>query len=235
MLRIVVSEYPRSGGTWLVNLIGDSLGLDKRDIYIHEGYSHYDARRHPWYAGCRSLNLTDHCVIKSHEFPSSALLWFPARYLHLVRDGRDAVVSKYFYEKELCVKNGIYERFDEPFDDYVPRVAAEWREFVEAWRSQDCPQVSYEELLGDTKGTLARLLRELGFEVLPQAVRRAVESNTKDQMRKSLDRTYDHNTFVRKGIAGDWLNHLQSRHLRAFDRRAGDLLVELGYEQKRSP
>jgi len=38
-----------------------------------------------------------------------------------MRDGRDVVVSKYFFEKEFCVKNAILKEFSIPFDDYVEK------------------------------------------------------------------------------------------------------------------
>jgi hypothetical protein len=36
---------------------------------------------------------------------------------------------------------------------------------------------------------------------------------------------------VRKGVAGDWINHFSRCHAEAFDTQFGDLLVNLGYEQ----
>ncbi len=35
--------------------------------------------------------------------------------------------------------------------------------------------------------------------------------------------------FVRKGVAGDWRNHFQERHMAAFDKAAGEALEALGY------
>ncbi len=32
-MRIVVTEYPKSGGNWVVNMLGDVLQIPKRDIY----------------------------------------------------------------------------------------------------------------------------------------------------------------------------------------------------------
>ncbi|MGC9328611.1 MAG: sulfotransferase domain-containing protein, partial [Candidatus Hinthialibacter sp.] len=35
----------------------------------------------------------------------------------------------------------------------------------------------------------------------------------------------------RKGVANDWKNHLTDRHIDLFKSMAGDLLIDLGYEQ----
>src|SRR5688572_21416079 len=132
-MRIVVTEYPKSGGSWVVSMLGSALQLPKRDIYVGDGFDLFDVTKHPWYENASSHRLPQACVIKSHELPGSPAITFPAQFVHMVRDGRDVAVSKYFFEKEFCVLNGIYERFDIPFDAYVPQVAQEWRDYVSAW------------------------------------------------------------------------------------------------------
>jgi hypothetical protein len=44
MLRIVVTEYPRSGGSWVTSMLGDALQLPKRDIYVGEDYEVLDVQ-----------------------------------------------------------------------------------------------------------------------------------------------------------------------------------------------
>jgi hypothetical protein len=43
----------------------------------------------------------------------------------------------------------------------------------------------------------------------------------------------ERNSFVRKGITGDWRNHFTREAAEIFDRWAGRLLIELGYESDR--
>jgi hypothetical protein len=232
MMRLVVTEYPKSGGNWVVGLLGYALHLPMRDIYdVTSERKAFDLSKHPWYGGTSTPDLPETCVIKSHELPRSPLTAFPARFIHLVRDGRDVVVSKYFYEKEFCVKNGIYERFDVPFDDYVPRVAAEWREYVLVWLETNSILCRYEEFLRDPWGTLREVLMKLGLDVSDAQLRYAVESNTKEKVSSALEKTFKHNTFVRKGISGDWKNYFSDDHVRAFKRAAGNTLLTLGYEK----
>jgi hypothetical protein len=233
-MRLVVTEYPKSGGTWLVGLLGDALGLPKRDLYVDEGYRAFDVTRHPWYEGAPGLGLPESAVIKSHELPGSPLADFQAQFVHLVRDGRDVVVSKYFYERDFCVANGILERFDEPFEQYVPRVAGEWRAFVSAWLAEGSRTWRYEDLLEDTAGSVRRLLAEqVGLRVPEARIREAVECNTRERLRTALDRTFAYNTFVRKGVAGDWRNYFGAAHRKVFDAVAGETLDRLGYERCR--
>ena len=236
-MRIVVAEYPKSGGTWIVGMLGDALRLPKRDIYISDQH-HWledsskgiDLRRHPWFADSASLNLTDSCVIKSHELPNSPLTKFPARFIHLIRDGRDVVVSKYFYEKDFCVANGIYERFDVSFEDYVAQVTLEWRNYVLAWLKCGLATFKYEDFLRDTRNTLRSVLDELGLTVEDAELQHAIDANTKAKLRQALDKAHKYNTFIRKGIAGDWKQYFNAENVRVFKELAGDALIQLGYE-----
>jgi|WetSurMetagenome_2_1015567.scaffolds.fasta_scaffold312359_2 hypothetical protein len=235
-MRIIVHEYPKSGGSWVVGLLGDALGIDKRDVYVGDGYDAFDVRKHPWYRGASSLGLTDRCVIKSHERPGSPLLAFPARQVHLVRDGRDVVVSKFFFERDFCVKNGIYEGFDEPFGSYVPRVAREWAEYVGAWLAEPgVVSCRYEDFLARPGDALERLLAALDCRADSDAVAAAVSANTRDRLRSALAPAFSHNTFVRKGVAGDWRNHFADADEAAFSREAGEVLRRVGYGEAPAP
>jgi len=231
MIRIVVAEYPKSGGSWLVNLLGDALELPKRDIYVTTGFCLFDIFRHPWYEDFQSLELTQSCVIKSHELPDSKLHNFPAKAVHLIRDGRDVVVSRYFFEKDFCVQNGILKDFNTTFDDYLERTSAEWSNFVEAWMARGVITCRYEDLLTNPMPNLKKILGSFKMHISAEKLGESIMANTKERMRKALDKTFKYNTFVRKGIAGDWREHFSDYNKDAFKKHAGDVLIRLGYEK----
>jgi hypothetical protein len=228
-MRILVSEYPKSGGNWIVGLIGDALGLAKRDIY-HTGAELFDLRKHPWYTGASDFGFKGSCVIKSHEYPTSSFVQFSARHIHLVRDGRDVVVSKYFFERDFCVANGIYENFEESLDAYVSRVAAEWNDFVLSWLNVDVLCLKYEDFLRSPLGALEGALSSLGIETSEARLSAAVSSNTKEMIQAALIPLFPKGTFVRKGVSGDWRNHFEQRHLDAFRGAAREAMERLGYD-----
>jgi|SRR5271165_219475 len=228
-MRIVIAEYPKSGGTWICSLVGDALSLPKRDIYVCPEYKSYDFWKHPWYRNASDLRVPKACVIKSHELPQSTLHNFPNHLVHLVRDGRDVVISKYFFESDFCVANGVYSEFGEPFDDYVSRVSAEWNQYVRAWMNAGIPYVRYEEFLADPIVALKHLLSLLGYTAPQRALASAVEKNTKEKLHAALSETFEHNTFVRRGSAGDWRNYFQKRHVDIFANAAGEAMERLGY------
>lgn len=237
-MKILVAEYPKSGGTWLTNLIGDALGLPKRGlgVALNNGKIFFDVRQHPWYEGVEDFGLPESCVVKSHELPNSPKVNFSAAAIHLIRDGRDVIVSKFFYEQDFLVKNGFSDQLkisETAFEDYIVRTAKEWVNFVTAWQSNEAVvQCRYEALLQDPVTTLTTLVEQLGVSFDRERILQSVNRNTKEKMRKAFDKTFEYNTFVRKGIAGDWQNHFSEADEQTFRNIAGDLMIQLGYDVK---
>jgi hypothetical protein len=229
-MRLVVTEYPKSGGTWVVSMLGDALNLPKRDVYVKTGFQAFDISQHPWYVGANGLDLPDGCVIKSHEMPQSREINFPARFVHLVRDGRDVVVSKFFFDSEFSVANGLQSSFEPDFDAYLRRVTGEWRDYVQSWQAVLPAYYRYEDFLEKPGEMVRRVTSDVGLSVSEQRCCEAVEANTREKMHQALNQTFRHNTFVRKGVSGDWRNYFSSENIVIFKKLAGQLLVDLGYE-----
>lgn len=230
--KLVVVEYPKSGGTWLVSMLAHCLNLPRRDIYITDDLSKnvYDASKHPWYKGANSLALNEQCVIKSHDYPESERHQIDAKFIHLIRDGRDVVISKYFFEKDFCVKNGITDKFSIEFDDYVNIVSKEWADFVSIWSTQNIIKCKYEALTLDAFSQIKIIFSGLGLHVSDEVIHAGVSAYTVEKMKDELGKAYKHNTFVRKAVPGDWRNYFGAKHKEIFKKNAGDLLVDLGYE-----
>ena len=229
-LKIVVAEFPKSGGSWLSSMLAHSLGIAVRDIYVNNDFKAFDISKHPWYEGNSSYGLTESCIIKSHEMPDSKLHNFEAHFIHMIRDGRDVIVSKYFYEKDFCVKNKIIKEFKYTLDEYIEKTSREWAEYISAWKGHNVITCSYENLLNDALKELKRVFSLLSISVAEETIETAIAANTKEKFRKSLSKTFKFNTFVRKGISGDWKNHFNEKHKAIFKHNAGELLIKLGYE-----
>lgn len=225
---ITVYEYPKSGGSWLVNILGHLLDLPRRDIYVQPGFNAFAIQRHPWYLDQEDLSIPPLAVVKSHEPPQSARN-LPGRRIHLIRDGRDVVVSKYFFEKDFCVNNGLYASFDVDFADYVARTAADWAAYLVQWQAEpDVITLRYEDLLAAPEQTIRHLLGQL---VLPAVLtpEEALARSSIPRMREELGKVFESNTFVRKGIAGDWRNHFSASDRQIFQRHGGLMLQQAGY------
>ncbi|MDX1509767.1 MAG: sulfotransferase [Nitriliruptorales bacterium] len=130
------------------------------------------------------------------------LALFPgARFLHIVRDGRQAVASL------------LHQEFG-PND--VRAAAAEWRDAVVAGRSHGGEQVleiRYERLQAQLRNEVRRILDFLDLDVDDDVLRRA-----------------DQEAAVRGNRPHGSPGRLSHRQQRAFNHIAGDLMAELGYE-----
>jgi hypothetical protein len=92
-------------------------------------------------------------------------------------------------------------------------------------------EVRYEDLLERAHEEVARLLGFLGADAGAEVVRECVEAASFENLSGGRERgEEDSSSFFRKGIAGDWRNVFTERDRQIFKEAAGDLLVELGYE-----
>lgn len=212
-------------------MLGDLLNVPQRDIYVKSGFDLFEIQKHPWYREAERLDIPVQSVIKSHEMPGSTLIDFDAVYIHLFRDGRDVVVSKWFYDRDFCVKNGIVESFQEEFDDYVVRTAREWSEYVAAWSKLAVVTARYEDFLACPVESLRCVLGEINGAVFSdQELRSTLSKFSRENFSAMLGGVFQHNTFVRKGVAGDWRNHFSKQNVDDFKANAGGALLSLGYE-----
>ncbi len=160
----LICEYPKSGGTWLGKMVADVLQL-------------------PYPTGSR-LPIAMRAVIHNH--------WpYDARFrnvFYLARDGRDVMVSLYFFRLRRLASGGgpneakyakIYDRLLGPGYDAndtqrnLPRfieheftrpgggTKLNWAQHILSWRRDDRPDIAfltYEQLLSDCAGALSRAL-----------------------------------------------------------------------------
>ena len=144
----LVPEYPKSGGTWFSQLLSDCLEL-------------------PFPRNSTPAPIQT-CVLSGHHLYSSRF----KNVVVVIRDGRDIVVSAYYYmlfKNEINKQFGVdhYRRFLK-FDDYddirgnLPRFIEQlfdthveqtfhfsWPQFIDSWLHRDVPVVRYEVLLTD--------------------------------------------------------------------------------------
>ncbi len=150
---------------------------------------------------------------------------FPdALYIHLVRDGRDAALSF------LSVPRGIMtEGWGHPHDD--AGFACQWRTEVVAARrlgTRTGPgrylEIRYEELVRDPEDVLQRICSFAGLPWEPAMLEYAgaVDVSAKPHQQ----------ALARPPTPGlrDWRESMSDENVAAFERVAGDLLAELGYE-----
>jgi hypothetical protein len=174
----------------------------------------------------------------------------------LWRDGRDIMVSLYYYRmfqsrhkssphtehirKTTGITNPENVRENLPrFIEYCmttpnyPRFT--WPEFTEDWVDrQDVLHLSYERLLTDAAGSLTEALDFIGApRPDPDRIEEVVKNHSFLARTRREPGEEDNQSFLRKGIAGDWRNKFSEEAIEIFDHYAGDALARLGYAPSR--
>lgn len=229
-----VSEFPKSGGTWLAKMLGDYLSKPVARHY--------------------RLPVAMPAVLHNHWVSPPA----GGRCVYLYRDGRDVLVSMYFYLLQNAQDNPefrsrlmrssyrevlgadldraeirdrlpgfIRQQFRRPYGCKVS-----WSRHIDLWQDSRAPVVfvSYEDLLSDAFGQMARILEQFGQTVDAIRLAETVERESFARVTGRSPGSEDATSFVRKGISGDWKNYFTPEASQEFQDSAGDALIRLGYE-----
>lgn len=160
---------------------------------------------------------------------------FPtARFLHVVRDGRDCAVSAWFHNLRT---SPAWMRAEHPsLPAYTAMYAREWATDIEraetfaATHPQLCRTVRYEALLNATAAELRGTLEFLDVAAEPDAAAQCRDAAHFERL--SAGRAQgeeDRGSFFRNGTSGNWREHLDQAANRAFIDAASPWLEVLGY------
>lgn len=242
---ILIVEYPKSGGTWLGQLISNYFDIPfprnkmpglKRSVF----HSHY---------------LPKHKILNNKKI------------VYLVRDGRDVLISLYYHQlvwsnkNKLNPKDVLYHRKKLNFDDYNDvknnilefmhysygqkpsklqqfTYMGNWYTYNKLWLSEfnkkqnNIYLIKYEELLENTELAMSKLIKEFFKKDVDQdKLKSVVQKFSFENQTKRKKGEENKNSFLRKGISGDWKNYFSDPEIRIFKEYTKDLLVELDYEK----
>lgn len=225
----VINEFPKSGGTWVGQMLGRALGVP------------FPRNRFPV---LRPSIMHGH-YLSPFGIKNAVAVW---------RDGRDVMVSWYHQQlfphehhndaqvertrREVPFKNyeNVYENLP-AFIEYAftrPHSPSfSWTDFLHRWHNLDnVVHVRYEDLRRDAPGELRRVVRELTGRRLDveEAAAIADEFSFERQSGRRSGKE-DKKSFLRKGVVGDWKEHFSQEAREVFDRHAGRELILLGYEK----
>jgi hypothetical protein len=156
---------------------------------------------------------------------ATTVLFPEARFVHVIRDGRDVALSM----------RDASESWDASMGVGLPM---SWR--AEAWRRQVEVARQHRDVLGDRYleirfedlkrdvGAAARTLFEFAGIPYDDTVLDRVRGRTK---LSNYDESVRRSGFRGRGQAGDWRSRMTLREGIGFRRAAGALLLELGYER----
>jgi Sulfotransferase family len=166
-------------------------------------------------------------------FAELASLFPTAKFIQIVRDGRDCAVSGWF--QNLRIPDWVKYNGGS-LEIYVARFAERWaadlaraQEFADRHPDRIL-RIRYEDLRTDTECILTRVFEFLGVEagetVLAQCRTEAAFAKWSGGRHPGEENRL---SFFRKGVAGDWRNHLSEEANTLFRERAGIWLNRLGY------
>jgi protein-tyrosine sulfotransferase len=158
--------------------------------------------------------------------------YFPeSRFIHIIRDGRDVACSLRHFPKHKIVDGNIVKLdTNNPIDQCI----STWIHNVKlglAWRSDPrYLEIKYEDLVSNPKHTMTDVLDfidepwdedVLNYYLVDSATRSIDKIPQNIRARKPID----------KSALARWKRDLSKEEQELFKKMAGDLLVELGYEQ----
>ncbi len=226
----VINEYPKSGGTWVGQMLGRALGVP------------FPRNRLP---APRPSIIHGH-YLNPFGMKNVVVPW---------RDGRDVMVSWYHQQliphewNKLQVARSRRELPLEDYDDVYGNLPAfieyaftrphspsfSWADFARRWHGRkNAVHVRYEDLRRDATTALRGVVSELTGEDVDPGRAAEIEAEFSFE-RQSGRRSGEENkkSFLRKGVVGDWKAQFSPEARRVFDRYAGEELVLLGYEHDR--
>lgn len=156
-------------------------------------------------------------------------LYPDSRILHIVRDPRDAAVSSWFH-----FGKGSDRSFEEHIPYYIQNV---WGVHVHLARSAGASlgerflEIRYEDLHGREAACMEGVLRHIGVEATTERVQACIEAGSFEKAsggRKRGDEGQD--SLARKGIIGDWANHLDPATAARWCEPVAPLMRAYGYD-----
>lgn len=157
-------------------------------------------------------------------------LWPKARFIHLIRDGRDVVLSALKWEKNS--KN--VGKFSTWAEEPILTAALWWAWNVSlgcaagrALGSELYHEISYEDLVAEPERECRDIAAFLGIE-FDDAMLRFHEGRTRDDGGRSAKKAWLPPT---PGLR-DWRTQMSLGDTELFEAAAGDLLATLGYERR---
>jgi hypothetical protein len=169
--------------------------------------------------------------------------------IYCVRDGRDVLVSYYFFQKDyvrkyLKIKPSYH--FDESMSDKAQfknylkyRLMTKdfpylnWAEHVErATNEENIIFIKYEDLKSETYDTFIKLLNNLQININEKKVRKICEEQAFDKEKERLEKIGDSFALhLKTGECGRWKELFSDESLNLFNKHASEIMQLFDYYQ----
>jgi len=231
---VFIVTYPRSGTT-LMQMMLYQLTTDGNMDFQHISMvvPWYERRimSNPEAAISYFAALPSPRVFKCH-LPYSDTPKTKGKYIYVMRDGLDVMVSYYHFYRSHLSFQGTFDDFFDAFMAGRVQFQSWFKHVLEWWQHRDDPDVlflKYEEIIGNLDDSIRKVADFCGVEVSPQRLavvkERCAFSFMKVHENKfdhttglALDRGYQLEAFIRKGKKGSGELVLSPEQKEKFDR-----------------
>jgi Sulfotransferase domain len=228
---VFFGSYPRSGTTWsrftLFEIItGQEASFHAVNAAIR-GVGRHQFATHFLPGNGR--------IISTHEQYRKGY----KKAIYVVRDARDVALSEFAYTRALEFFDGDFDQFLEVFLRGKISGFGPWPRHISSWLDSPIAGTDnmlilrYEDLRQNPTEGFGRMVEFLGVNVDQERIRRAVENNALDKMKKKEQaepqRASVKDRFVRSGSVQGWRSKFTPAQLKFVEQHAGHLLLRLGY------
>lgn len=246
---LFIAGLPKSGTTWLEKMVASYPGFHELlipDVAAYElatGGSHdYDL---PTDIFSRFKQMLVVSKMHVHGSPHNVNLLHDAnvRYVVLYRDLRDVAISYYFYVRQTPwhPEYPIYASLSlsEGLQTFAERTLLPFAAWVCSWHQNHDPTMSlllrYEELLEAPINVMTQVAQHFELDSAPETIEKIVQTHRFERLSGGRKQgRQSQNSFFRKGVAGDWQNHLTAETKESYKQLIGEFLIEFGYEDDKS-
>lgn len=241
--RILSNSIPKSGTHLLTRCLWLLPGVEDSDLRIR-------GRIKPETLGKRLNQVGGGCFIPLH------LAFTPERkqlltdlgftMVLIARDPRDIAVSHFHYVSRQARMHRLRAYYNSLPDDSARLMTSirgipesKWQGHMRLgdisrrclvyldWADHGACVVQFEKLIGPLGGG-TRQAQHGEIRKIAAHLDMALDSSTVEYVAANV--YYHKSSTFRKGIVGDWMNHMTPEHKAAFKEVAGQLLIDLGYE-----
>jgi len=170
-----------------------------------------------------------------HDMEGLARLFPSAKFLHIIRDGRDCAVSGWHFNLKTNVGNtiekwGTFDKFCLDFAEHWSSLILAGQKKADAIGAGKYLEVRYENLIENPNNELSKTLEFLDIETNTDMIQKCIDdcsfSNLSGGRQQGEEDTL---SFYRKGISGDWRNYFSDELNESFKTSSQNLLEALGY------
>lgn len=232
-----IITYPKCGTTWtqqIVRLLRDKGEQD--DVKISTAI--------PWLEGYPELDVTElpqPRAFKSHYpyhlFPCGPPHATPFKYISVMRNPKDMAVSFYYQMRNVVDPNLSWEGFwkmlierELPYGDYFDHILSWWPHRGD----KNVLVLKYEDMKNDLPQAVSRIASLMDVTVSSAVISKVADLTRFDKMKDDNTANFSWRQregatkFLRKGIIGDWMNHLTAEQSAQMDAICTQRLKDTG-------